>query len=53
MPGRIADIETARVGGLGIPLIVKLSTGRQYERPASGKTGDFQPNNRTIVSVAT
>jgi anti-sigma regulatory factor (Ser/Thr protein kinase) len=45
-----ADAE--RVGGLGIPLILKLSTSLSYERlsPAGGK--GFQPRNRTTVSLA-
>lgn len=51
MPGP-AGIETARVGGLGIPLIVKLSSGLRYERLSSGEREGFSPNNRTIVSIA-
>ena len=45
--------DTARIGGLGIPLIVKFSHSLRYEEisPADGK--GFRPRNRTIVSVAT
>jgi anti-sigma regulatory factor (Ser/Thr protein kinase) len=44
--------ETARVGGLGIPLIVKLSNALRYEEIAPGTDAGFHPRNRTSVSVA-
>jgi anti-sigma regulatory factor (Ser/Thr protein kinase) len=45
-----ADAE--RAGGLGIPLILKLSTSLSYERlsPAGGE--GFQPRNRITLSLA-
>ena len=51
----LLTIEAARIGGLGIPLVVKLSSGLRYERLAqSEKAGrGFRPHNRTIVSLAT
>jgi anti-sigma regulatory factor (Ser/Thr protein kinase) len=53
-PEPFSTIETARIGGQGIPLVVKLSTALRYERPAqSEKAGHaFRPHNRTIVSLA-
>jgi anti-sigma regulatory factor (Ser/Thr protein kinase) len=56
-PPAFETIETASVGGLGIPLVRKLSTAFHYERPtppAGGQAGGdgFQPVNRTIVAVA-
>jgi serine/threonine-protein kinase RsbW len=54
-PEPFSSIEAARIGGQGIPLVVKLSTALRYERPAqSEKAGrGFRPHNRTIVSLAT
>ena len=54
-PQPFSTIEAARIGGLGIPLVVKLSSGLRYERLAqSEKAGrGFRPHNRTIVSLAT
>ena len=50
----LTSIETARVGGLGIPLVAKLSATMRYERlaPDADITG-FAPNNRLVVAVAT
>jgi len=48
------SIETARIGGLGIPLVAKLSIYSHYEQPEpfAGKHG-FSPRNRLVVGVAT
>jgi anti-sigma regulatory factor (Ser/Thr protein kinase) len=46
------SIETAQIGGLGIPLIVKLSTELQYEQLHPAETMTFRPRNRIIVAVA-
>ena len=50
----LTSIETARIGGLGIPLVAKLSARLAYERPvlAAGATG-FAPRNRLFVAIAT
>jgi serine/threonine-protein kinase RsbW len=52
-PEPFSTIEAARIGGLGIPLVIKLSSGVRYERPATGTGAAFSPRNRTIVSLAT
>lgn len=44
--------ETARVGGLGIPLIVRLSSALHYEELDPANHAGFRPRNRTTVSVA-
>ena len=51
-PTPLRDIETARIGGLGISLVRKLAADVRYERPAAGKSG-FAPTNRLIVTLAT
>ena len=51
-PLRARTIETAQIGGLGIPLIVKLSSRLEYQQLQPAGSGGFQPRNRTIVSVA-
>jgi serine/threonine-protein kinase RsbW len=51
VPEPFHDIETARVGGLGIPLVVKLASAVRYERPEPAG-GAFRAHNRIIVSVA-
>jgi len=52
VPQAPTSIETARIGGLGIPLIAKFSTHLSYERPAprDGQPG-FAPSNRLIVAI--
>ncbi len=48
-PGR-ADAD--RVGGLGLPLIAKMSSALRYEQLAPGELRQgFNPRNRTTVSV--
>jgi anti-sigma regulatory factor (Ser/Thr protein kinase) len=49
---RMADTDPTRLGGLGIPLIARLSSSFSYERLSPGRECDgFSPRNRTIVSV--
>ena len=52
-PSEPPSIESARVGGLGIPLVAKLSASLRYERPESGGKPGFSPRNRLIVAIAT
>jgi anti-sigma regulatory factor (Ser/Thr protein kinase) len=52
LPARATSIETATIGGLGIPLIVKLSSTLSYEALSPAETLAFRPRNRTIVTVA-
>jgi len=49
----LTTIETARIGGLGIPLVAKLSADLRYERPVmpAGASG-FAPRNRLFVAIA-
>ena len=50
-PARPASLADATPGGLGIPLLQKLSTSLRYESPApSGQA--FSPNNRLSVTIA-
>ncbi len=54
VPMSLAGADPARVGGTGIPLIVKLSSSLCYERPSAHRSGEgFSPRNRTTVSVTT
>ena len=50
-PQPFSSIESARTGGQGIPLIVKLSSVLRYEQPAPMADGGFHPSNRTIISL--
>lgn len=52
LPEGFTSAETARIGGLGIPLIVKLSSALRYEELSSRNDTGFHPRNRTTVSVA-
>jgi anti-sigma regulatory factor (Ser/Thr protein kinase) len=63
-PEPLKSIETARVGGLGIPLVARSSARLGYERltPDAGQTdagqsdagqSGFSPRNRLVVSIAT
>ena len=52
LPEGFTSAETARVGGLGIPLIVRLSSALRYEELSPGSGPGFHPRNRTTVSVA-
>lgn len=53
-PAPLTSIETARIGGLGIPLVAKFSAHLRYERltPHAGQPG-FAPSNRLVVGIAT
>ena len=54
VPMSLASADPSRLGGMGIPLIVKLSSSLRYENLSPGRDGDeFHPRNRTIVSVTT
>jgi serine/threonine-protein kinase RsbW len=49
-----ASADERRVGGLGLPLIFKMSNSLRYEQPAPGELRKgFHPRNRTTVSVNT
>jgi serine/threonine-protein kinase RsbW len=55
-PDRLTSLETAKLGGLGVALVRRLSVSVGYERlPADRARGDraFRPLNRLTVSVAT
>lgn len=53
-PPAFSSIEAAKVGGLGIHLVAKLSADLRYERltPSASDAEDFMPSNRIMVSVA-
>ena len=54
LTGQPVSKESTRIGGMGIPLIVKLSSSLSYEQLIPGREREgFQPRNRTIVSVNT
>jgi anti-sigma regulatory factor (Ser/Thr protein kinase) len=52
-PAPPTTIETARIGGLGIPLVAKFASHLHYEglAPAAGPSG-FTPCNRLVVGIA-
>jgi serine/threonine-protein kinase RsbW len=56
-PPKPESLETARLGGLGIPLVIKLASAVRYdalpERGGGGpsKPKDFEPRNRLTVTV--
>jgi len=48
------SIETARIGGLGIPMVARLSAYLRYERPKSPANElEFAPRNRVVLAIAT
>ncbi len=55
-PEPFSSIETARIGGLGIHLLARLSADLRYERltPTAPPSEDraFMPTNRIVVSIA-
>jgi serine/threonine-protein kinase RsbW len=51
-PEGFSSIETAMVGGLGIPLVRKLAESVRYESPLPQTGESFLPNNRIMVSIA-
>jgi anti-sigma regulatory factor (Ser/Thr protein kinase) len=57
-PAPFQSLEAARLGGLGIPLAIKLSSSVSYERPSpaperSAPAGGFAPTNRLRVTIST
>ena len=52
-PDRYTTLETARIGGRGIPLITSLSTSISYEGDPGVAEDGFRPVNRLSLSVAT
>jgi anti-sigma regulatory factor (Ser/Thr protein kinase) len=52
-PAPFESLETARLGGLGIPLAIKLSSSVRYERPAARAEAGFAPTNRLRVTIST
>jgi anti-sigma regulatory factor (Ser/Thr protein kinase) len=54
-PEMFSTLETARIGGLGVSLVVKLSADMRYERlepaPRHADPATFMPRNRTVVCV--
>jgi anti-sigma regulatory factor (Ser/Thr protein kinase) len=58
-PDRFTSIDTAKVGGLGVALVRRLSSSVGYERIppcAAGRTlagRPFEPRNRLTVTIAT
>jgi anti-sigma regulatory factor (Ser/Thr protein kinase) len=52
MPAPLGTLDEAPLGGLGVPLIRRLSSDLRYERPGPGaQAGGFAPTNRLFVSV--
>ena len=51
-PEPFGALEDAKLGGLGIPLVLRLATAVRYERPAETPGAAFQPVNRVIVTVS-
>jgi serine/threonine-protein kinase RsbW len=57
-PPKFESVETARLGGLGIPLITKLASSVRYDGTPGwtgsrrGATQVFEPVNRLTVTVA-
>jgi anti-sigma regulatory factor (Ser/Thr protein kinase) len=52
MPEPFTDIEHARIGGMGLPLIIKLSNELRYQRLSPDDTGVFRPTNRNVATLA-
>ena len=50
-PEPYTTLETARIGGRGIPLMTSLSSSLRYETPEPD--GPFQPTNRLVLTVST
>jgi serine/threonine-protein kinase RsbW len=53
VPTRVSNTQPERLGGLGIPLIVKFARSLSYEQLSPSHGEGFHPHNRTTVSVAT
>lgn len=53
LPARFTTLEEARIGGQGIPLVVKLSAAVRYEMlKPRGDAAGFAPQNRMVVRIA-
>lgn len=52
-PDAFSTLEHARLGGLGIPLVLKLAKSVRYESAAEAATSvGFRPVNRLVVTAA-
>ena len=51
-PSRFTTLEEAELGGLGIPLIRRLSRKLRYERVEAEESADGMPRNRVVVTIA-
>jgi serine/threonine-protein kinase RsbW len=52
-PAPLTTLADAPIGGLGIPLVTRLSADRRYDKPASAAAPDgFSPSNRVWVLIA-
>ena len=52
-PPKPESLQTAQLGGLGIPLVIGLSTSVRYESASDAKaTPGFHPRNRLTIRVA-
>jgi serine/threonine-protein kinase RsbW len=51
-PEPFSSLEDARIGGLGIPLVVKLASDLRYECLSPEGSSGFHPRNRLRVRVA-
>lgn len=53
-PEPLKTLDAARIGGLGLPLVIKLSSSLSYERPKPQvKPDGFSPTNHLLVTIAT
>ncbi len=55
-PAPFQSLETAQLGGLGIPLSRRLSSSLRYERLAptpETTAAEFSPANRIVVTIST
>ncbi|MEO6379693.1 MAG: ATP-binding protein, partial [Caulobacteraceae bacterium] len=50
-PAPYTTLETARIGGRGIPLVTSLSSSVRYVTPVPD--GAFKPTNRLVLTVST
>ena len=50
-PAPYTDLQTARIGGRGIPLVTVLSSSMRYETPE--RDGAFKPTNRLVLTMST
>jgi serine/threonine-protein kinase RsbW len=52
-PEPYTSLETARVGGRGIPLVTSLSSSIHYECAGPEADAAFKPRNRLVLTVST